>query len=390
MVSLILVMFITFYANTIDTQLQTLDELYTSIDVPAQMTNWNGTSTANLNVSEDFITVLVDSGFIGQEFYTRNLLFLTVPWDEDNPLGMVNKLLSFTPKLIGANDIRAIPDFAHDKAIVPEFMDGFDEALFTANENVAIVSTDFLLTNGLSLSDEVQLTVVEESEYYNPHDLRNKHGQVTLKIVGQYESSMISPPVYIPWNTMSEIYNDLDISPQWDSARFILQDTKNLDQLRALLLDHGFNFPSQRDENRDPAKPGFVIQDRILNTATGSVTNYVDFMMALYPFIYLLCAVIGFLVSYLLIRIRKPEFAIMRSMGTSRLKTFISFFFEQSALSTIGIGLSLAITLVITGSITLVQTYSILGYLFSYWVGTAFAILMMNRGNVIQILSAKE
>lgn len=390
MTSLILVLFITFYASSVDKHLQTLDELYTSIDVTAHMTNWNGSSTENLRISEDIIMTLSDSGFIGQEYYTRNLLFLTIPWDEDNPQKMIYELNTFTPKLIGANDIRSIPDFSHENASIPDFIDGHDEGIFTSNENVAIFSTNFLNSNNLSLGDEVQITVVEGSEYYNPQDLRIRYGTVSLKIVGQYESSMFNSPVYIPWDTMSQIYNDLEIPPKWDTARYILQDTQNLDQFRALLRSEGFNFPGQKDEERNPSLPGFVIQDRILNTATSSVTNYVNFMMALYPVIYILCALIGFLVSYLLIRIRKPEFAIMRSMGTSKLKTFLSFFIEQSFLSAFGVALSLIFIAFIAGTINLIQIYSIMGYLISYWVGTAIAILMMNRGSVIQILSAKE
>lgn len=114
------------------------------------------------------------------------------------------------------------------------------------------------------------------------------------------------------------------------------------------------------------------------------------FTTALYPVIYLLCAGIGFVVSYLLIRIRKPEFAIMRSLGTSKALTFLIFFAEQGVLCLLGAALGIFLTLATTQHISAQQFVTVIGYVVLYLVGASIAILTMNRVNVMHILTAKE
>jgi ABC-type antimicrobial peptide transport system permease subunit len=131
----------------------------------------------------------------------------------------------------------------------------------------------------------------------------------------------------------------------------------------------------------------FIINDRVLKSATASVENYISFTNALYPVIYLLCAGIGFIVSYLLIRTRKPEFAIMRSLGASRAASFFTFHIEQGLLCLLGAALGLVSSTLFTGQYSLESGF---GYVSFYLVGSGVAIMAMNRVNVIEILTARE
>ena len=54
MVSLMLVIFITYYANVIESQIETLNELHANIEVTAFMTSTDG-ELENLQIREDII-----------------------------------------------------------------------------------------------------------------------------------------------------------------------------------------------------------------------------------------------------------------------------------------------------------------------------------------------
>lgn len=385
-VSLVLVLFINMYAETISKHQATLTELYENIEVAGHITSADGTKLDDLGIEGDVIQRLEDSGFIGQALYTRNLRCITGPWQPLEPAA-IHTMLFNAPKLVGATEIAAITSFSYQQAALPTFLEGYDEGLFASEEMVCIVSEDFLDIYNLQLGDELQLTVVE----YSSRILQEyRHGTVSLQVVGTYPSSNYIAPLYCPWAIMEDIYQDLDLPLIWDSASFILLNTQELDEFKVLLGQMGF---VSGDAGRRPGqedKLGFIINDDILTAATSSVGGYIQLSRILYPIIYLLCAGIGFIVSYLLVRLRKPEFAIMRSLGTSRGGGFLLFFVEQALLAAAGTVLGIMVTLALSQGITTTQMLSVAGYLVLYLVGTAIAITTLNRVNVIQILTARE
>ena len=390
-VSIVMVLFINMYANAITQHVQTLAELHADIDVDGHVTSADGSRTDDLNISENLIAQLEQSGFVSQEIYSRNLRYGLEPWQDTRPVEIYNNLIN-SPRLVGVNTIAAIPDFSHDKAIGPLYLDGYDNEIFSSSKKVCIVSEEFLQNTGFELGSEVQFAVAENPDL---DSLRrgetNSQGLVTMEIVGVYPGSDRAP-VYYPWATSTELYQELDLPLTWDRARFTLQNTEDLEDFKAYLKNLRFVSPYEIGSNPNPRQDrlGFIINDAILVNATASVKSYIDFMTVLYPVIYLLCAGIGFWVSYLLVRLRKPEFAIMRSLGASRTVSFMSFFIQQTLLCVLGAALGLVLTQTLAGSITGLQVYSVLGYLAFYLVGSAIAIFAMNQVNVIKILTAKE
>ena len=113
-------------------------------------------------------------------------------------------------------------------------------------------------------------------------------------------------------------------------------------------------------------------------------------MNTLSPVIYALTVIIGFVSSYLLTRTRKAELAVMRSLGSGKIKTFIMFFFEQMILCLIGSALGVIIGIIIYGTLTSMQIIAVLGYFVCYAVGCMIAVSIMNRVNVLKILSTRE
>lgn len=387
-VSLVLVLFMNIYAESIVKHQAALNDLHAGIEVTGNITSHDGSILDDLDISCYVIGLLEESGFIAQGLYTRNLRFLQGPWPQLEPVELYAMLVS-APKLVGATDIAAISSFAPEGASLPEYMEGYDQGLFSAQERVCIASGNFLQENGLELGDEIKLTVAE-----NPKKIEDNycHGTVSLQIVGTYQSSKLyNDPLYCPGEAMQDICREIELPLAWDSARFTIANTQQLNHFKALLRRLGFVSLNQvQSEEISKDRRGFIINDSILTDATASVTGYIALSRILYPIIYLLCAGIGFVVSYLLVRLRKPEFAIMRSLGTSRAAGFMTLFLEQALLAMIGAGLGILLTLAIVQGNAPIQFAIIAGYLVCYLVGAAIAISTLNRVNVIQILTAKE
>lgn len=378
-VSLMIVVFINVYANSIDQHRITLDELYANIEVTGYIANMEG-SIDGLKIEDKITAELERSGFIKEGVYTLTTSGILGHWHDDNAM-----LVNYTANIVwmeGTNSVSTLPQ-------QPEFMDGFDEEVFKTSDNVCIVSDVFLDENFLVLGSHVDFTAIEIKNYPIASESDFLHDHVTLEIVGVYQTHVSPSPIYCPFEVTTNIFRNLDKPLAWNSARFFLQNTQELNRFRDLLRDLGFaNTQVSTERNKDDLS--FIINDRILKKATSSVQGYIDFSSILFPVIYIFCAGIGFVVSYLVIRIRKPEYAVMRSLGTSRTTSFFTLFTEQGLLCLIGAMLGLGISRLITGHASTLQIVAGLGYVVFYLIGAGLAVMTMNQVNVIKILTAKE
>jgi len=369
------------YANTIHQHRQTLDELHANIEVTGYITDLDD-NIDGLKIERKTLSGLENSGFIREGVYTQKIFGKVGAW-QDGDIYRLSDYIGRSSVLNGINSAAAILQ-------QPEYMDGYDEGLFESEEKVCIVSNDFLADHGLFVGAEVNFTAIDIKKYPVESESDIRRDTVSLKIVGVYQSFVTPAPIYCPLEIVNDISRSIGKPSVINSASFTLQNTQELNRFRGILMDLGFVNQQAGTEGSNKRDLSFIINDRLLKNATASVQNYIDFTSALYPIIYLLCAGIGFVVSYLLIRIRKPEFAIMRSLGTSRVVSFFVFFIEQGLLCLLGSVLGIVISVITTGQFSLFQVGTGLGYVGFYLVGSGLAIAAMNRVNVLQILTARE
>lgn len=380
-VSLVIVLFLNIYANSIDEHKQTLDKLHANIEVTGYITDLDG-NIDGLRIDDMLITALEGSGYIREGVYTLRIFGMMGPWQ-----GVHTSWLTYYNRnsrtLVGTNSVSALSQ-------PPEYMDGYDDKLFESEEMVCIVTDAFLNEHGLKIGEQVQFTAIETINYPVVSEGDVLYNTVTLKIVGRYMSYVNPGPIYCPLEIATDLCRNINKPLALSSAKFTLQNTQELNRFRDLL--QGLDFVNQQAGSNSSRDQGlsFIISDRLLKNATSSVENYIAFTSALQPFIYLLCAGIGFVISYLLIRIRKPEFAIMRSLGASRTVGFLTFFIEQVFLCSMGAVFGLVVSTIITRQFSELQIISVLGYSSLYMMGSGLAIMAMNRVNVIKILTAKE
>lgn len=173
---------------------------------------------------------------------------------------------------------------------------------------------------------------------------------------------------------------------RYNAVSFTLKNLRDLNAFKDKLTDMGFSTVGKISRVRT----FMVIDDQVFMDSVNNLTRHIEYMNVLYVAIYAISVGIGFIVSYLLTKTRKPEFAIMRSMGTSKGKTFAAFFIEQTLLCVLGVLLAVGGSAWFYGALSELQFYSVLGYFGCYIVGIAIAIFAMNKTNVLQILTARE
>lgn len=305
------------------------------------------------------------------------------------------------PKLAYADDIRFTPDFFNSQSYEVEFLPGYGFDSLRLRENIGIIPSKFADAKGINLGDTVRITA------WNIYGSYAICSLIDFKVIGIYEQTWQSDVIYMPW-IMSYDHNyfvdfvypldpDQEVDYTWDtvwneviprevrSATFTLKNTENLDSFRKYLDKQGYSEAGIIKMNRT----ALVIQDKNLEETIKTLDNYIKLMEALIPVMIVLFGIIGFIVSYLLIRNRISELAIMRSMGAGKVNVFLSFFNEQLILFLIGL-----IPVIIFGAV-FPQYFAFyrasLGYfVLSYLAGTGLALIYLGRVDLIDILFTRE
>lgn len=298
------------------------------------------------------------------------------------------------PKLAYADDIRYTPDFFGKEDTEVNFLSGYSYDSLMLNENISVIPRGFAAKNGINLGDTIRITAWFEFEGYAVCSV------LDLLVVGIYDQTWQSDVLYLPWITgyEHEYYIDYeymieDTEPLWNeylprivrAATFTLKNTENLDSFREYLHSQGYSEAGRIKANRR----AIVIQDKNLEETIKTLDNHIKLMEILRPVLIILFGIIGFIVSYLLIRHRLNELAIMRSMGASKLNVFFSFFIEQLILFMVGL-----LPVILFGFIkpNYFAHYGLsLGYFFiSYLLGTGVALIYLGKTDLLDILFSKE
>ena len=131
-----------------------------------------------------------------------------------------------------------------------------------------------------------------------------------------------------------------------------------------------------------------VLNDHIFNQTVQALNRYITLGQILFPVLFILMGVLGFVVSWLMVNGRRMEFAIMRGLGASRGRVFCSFFLEQGALALLGCILG-GLVLTIAGA-GWAGWLAATGFLVCYLIGCALAVLAVGRTQLMSLLSERE
>ncbi len=170
-----------------------------------------------------------------------------------------------------------------------------------------------------------------------------------------------------------------------ESCRFTLTSASHLEESRQALDEAGFGWPGHLGDNRT----ALVLRDASFVKLTENLGRYLSMGRVMLGLIFGVVALLGFIVSWLLISGRKREFAIMRGFGVRRMQLFLSFFWEQALLCILGCAI---------GCLALVHFYAggplqllvLGGYVLCYMAGCAISVVLIAKMNLMELLSTRE
>lgn len=388
------------------------EAVYDTLPVVAYLTNYNGKQINNLYMPDTVIQQIEDMGFAAQTNLSRELHCQLLgpvrhadgtpapdPGAPDIPVSgfaaeTFDDSISGMDKLVFTTSLRYAPAYFFEEDVPFTFFNGYDESAFAGEEAVCAASQEYLDVHGLCLGDVIRLTALQRNRVNAA--LGAEFGVLEAKIVAVCPKLQGGETVYVSLAAAAPVQQLLDwhysngvavtTIVYYDAASFVLKDVRNLSVFKDKLEQAGISPVGKIGA----ARINLVVRDQKLYDTLNSLTRHIGYLQALSAGTFALSVAMGFVISYLLTRTRKPELAILRSTGAGPGKAFAVFFIEQGALCLIGAAAGLLLIRAgLFGNLP-VGLSGIALYAVCYLAGIAAAIRMMERDSILMILGTGE
>lgn len=388
--------FMLFYPSLIDNTRKRLEETYSGITVTGSILSEDKIAPA---VSGNMWKKMQQSGYFSPLYGSASFVIRTFPKDileesagegasEQQKLIAFQKLLaSFEEEDSGgvSGSMKACSSFSAEDELVRirediRWLEGYDESCLEGDERICIISDRW----GYAPGDTIPLLARV------PVSKTQLEGIFHLKVAGTYPGKITKFAAVMPLKTMEDltvaataVHKQAGNPYAWNfglnAVYFTVRDNQQLDQIKAAITESGL---------RSNKLVRVRIDDRILKETVGPIESNLAQLEGSYLFFFVMIAAIGFLLSFLLARGRKPEYAVMRMLGESRLQITLKALLEQFVLCLGGVLLGAAAVGIIGQEGFRPGVCAAI--LLCYTVGAAVAVLLTVRVNVMDILRDKE
>lgn len=388
--------FMLFYPSLIDNTRKRLEETYSSITVTGSILSEDKIVPA---VSGSMWEKMQQSGYFSSLYGSASFVIRTFPKDileesagegaseQQKLIAFQNLLASFEEEDSSgvSGSMKACSSFSAEDELVRirediRWLEGYDESCLEGNERVCIISDKW----GYAPGDTIPLLARV------PVSKTQLEGIFHLKVAGTYPGKITKFAAVMPLKTMEDltvaataVHKQAGNPYAWNfglnAVYFTVRDNQQLDQIKAAITESGL---------RSNKLVRVRIDDRILKETVGPIESNLAQLEGSYLFFFVMIAAIGFLLSFLLARGRKPEYAVMRMLGESRLQITLKALLEQFVLCLGGVLLGAAAVGIIGQEGF--RPGICAAILLCYTVGAAVAVLLTVRVNVMDILRDKE
>lgn len=388
--------FMLFYPSLIDNTRKRLEETYSSITVTGSILSEDKIAPA---VSGNMWKKMQQSGYFSPLYGSASFVIRTFPKDileesagegaseQQKLIAFQNLLASFEEEDSGgvSGSMKACSSFSAEDELVRirediRWLEGYDESCLEGDERICIISDKW----GYAPGDTIPLLARV------PVSKTQLEGIFHLKVAGTYPGKITKFAAVMPLKTMEDltiaataVHKQAGNPYAWNfglnAVYFTVRDNQQLDQIKAAITESGL---------RSNKLVRVRIDDRILKETVGPIESNLAQLEGSYLFFFVMIAAIGFLLSFLLARGRKPEYAVMRMLGESRLQITLKALLEQFVLCLGGVLLGAAAVGIIGQE--RFRPGICAAILLCYTVGAAVAVLLTVRVNVMDILRDKE
>lgn len=357
-----------------DTELKKYNETYHTIPVQVSITNLSGTSFKNLGISNQFAEFFAGEDFLGK--------YLT---DLQKVCSHSIQGAHFGSKLVGVTSLELSPELWAENGTMIEWKNGQSEQVFSGNEPVC------LIPNALSTQTDEDtgaeyialLFEVMGRDELKTHTLR-------LQVAGTYRGGD-GKTIYCPYPTCAQVFTEFNEFMAVQSLRATLKNNDDLETLRAE-SKRWFAEPNPLGEKTPYEGKEFLqkhypfalsINDELLQRAAATLQTSITTNRICSVIVLVLSATAGFLIGFLMVRNRKKEIALMRTLGTPNSSVYFGFAIEQMLCVIFGI--------VFGGAHNQWHPIDHLGFLaVVYFVGLTVALLIFLRNNLLTTIKEDE
>lgn len=388
--------FMLFYPSLIDNTRKRLEETYSSITVTGSILSEDKIVPA---VSGNMWKKMQQSGYFSSLYGSASFVIRTFPKDileesagegaseQQKLIAFQNLLASFEEEDSGgvSGSMKACSSFSAEDELVRirediRWLEGYDESCLEGDERICIISDKW----GYAPGDTIPLLARV------PVSKTQLEGIFHLKVAGTYPGKITKFAAVMPLKTMEDltiaataVHKQAGNPYAWNfglnAVYFTVRDNQQLDQIKAAITESGL---------RSNKLVRVRIDDRILKETVGPIESNLAQLEGSYLFFFVMIAAIGFLLSFLLARGRKPEYAVMRMLGESRLQITLKALLEKFVLCLGGVLLGAAAVGIIGQE--RFRPGICAAILLCYTVGAAAAVTLTVRVNVMDILRDKE
>lgn len=352
----------TLLAGVLDAQKAALDKVYDESSIRCVISNLSGTKTDRLEINTMYIDLCTTS--YRHDFCSwieRVNLKRTLKCDEEI-------------QLTGISYPEAAVELLPENGAALSFFDGYSEAIFQTDQAVCLVPAAKLSELTVNGDGSRQISVTSEGK------------TATMTVAGAYYGG-ISSAVYCPFNYLSKfLAKNEDIYT--DSLSFYVKDNRTLEEFKEEAEKY-FSEPSITAEDK-PMYYAITVYDELFNKTVAGIEENIAVLGLLLPILYIIAAGTGLLASFLYIRGRVREFAVMRSLGLSRIGVTGLVSFEQIIIAAVGTALGVSACFAFFSGVAIKNAVNGLLFTLCYLVGALVAVLWITNVNVLRLLKSDE
>lgn len=351
-----------------------------------------------------------------------------IPRFAENSFGQERRQawIASQPQVVALNSLTAAPAYMNSQSPAVTWLDGWDES-FLSDSAYQPFYHALRPGNGGLYGDEAQTyPCIVGADYAAQRDLtpgdmflvwlswstmnRTMESAVTLHIVGTVNQTGMAEDIYVPfgvWGDPAWLDGEEDVltpgerpdlrftdrvqmekyfygTTNYGTCTFTLRSAYDLEPFRQYLAQQGFSQVRTAGANRTT----LLLLDQSFTETVSALGRYITFSRILFPALFAMVGLLGFLISWLMVNGRRMEFAIMRGLGASRRRVFASFFLEQALLCLTGCVIGCAGLLFLSGGA--VKWLAVLAFLLCYLIGCALSVRAVGRTNLMALLSERE
>lgn len=299
------------------------EEIYKTIDVRCTITNLTGDQSDHLTISSSTYSLFTGRTEQMNDRFPDDL----AKYVEDVQLTGSTKIVwdgeEYT--LTGITSRGAKSALWAENGCTIQWNDGLDDTVFTGDRAVCLVPEAL----AKKLEDLELPTNAFPIEIEARYDFQTPYSG-ELEIAGVYYSEDTTT-IYCPWETYTEILCSMGMYANAESLSAVLRNNKELEEFRALAAQR-FAVPSPNAAGRDEVNGFYLaldINDYQLTQADLTLRNSMRVNELVTLLVFVASALAGFLVGFLMIRSRKREITLMRTLGCSNSRIYTEFAVEQ-------------------------------------------------------------